>query len=279
MAGNNNVTDMSFENSIQITEVLLAHKCTYRAGESNNAYSDGRKFSGFVCPVSGTAIYQLSNGEQFTVASGEIVYLPEMSRYIVKGGDKGFTHYTVNFLLSAAGNDPRPALSSLLGDTPVKVATDNFDAFTAVFSKTVSVFGTNMPGATLLLKAQILQLIHMFFVQALRTKTANNEYEALVKAKEYIEEHYSGSISAKELSKLCSMSETNLRRKFREYTGQPPLDYQLGLRIRKARELLLERKYNVSEVARAVGFEDVNYFSRLFKKRVGVSPQTYEKMY
>ena len=59
---------------------------------------------------------------------------------------------------------------------------------------------------------------------------------------------------------MCSMSETNLRRKFRKYIGQPPLDYQIGLRIRKARELLLERKYNVTEVALKVGFDDVNYF-------------------
>lgn len=273
------ITDKSFENSIEITEVLLAHKCTYRQGEVCTVYKDGRNFSGFVCPLSGSALYRPYGGEPFTVSSGEIVYLPKMSRYTVEGGEKGFTHYTVNFLLSSQGDDPRPALSSLFGDVPVKVSADNFDSFRTIFSKAVATFGTNTPGVTLLVKAQIFELIHMFFMQALRTRAGNNEYELIEKAREYIEENFSAEISAKELSAMCNMSETSLRRKFREYIGQPPLDYQIGLRIRKARELLLERKYNVSEVGRTVGFEDVNYFSRIFKKRVGVSPQTYEKMY
>ncbi len=279
MPGKESITDKSFENSIEITEVLLAHKCTYRQGEVCTVYKDGRNFSGFVCPLSGSALYRPYGGEPFTVSSGEIVYLPKMSRYTVEGGEKGFTHYTVNFLLSSQGDDPRPALSSLFGDVPVKVSADNFDSFRTIFSKAVATFGTNTPGVTLLVKAQIFELIHMFFMQALRTRAGNNEYELIEKAREYIEENFSAEISAKELSAMCNMSETSLRRKFREYIGQPPLDYQIGLRIRKARELLLERKYNVSEVGRTVGFEDVNYFSRIFKKRVGVSPQTYEKMY
>lgn len=273
------ITDKSFENSIEITEVLLAHKCTYRQGEVCTVYKDGRNFSGFVCPLSGSALYRPYGGEPFTVSSGEIVYLPKMSRYTVEGGEKGFTHYTVNFLLSSQGNDPRPALSSLFGDVPVKVSADNFDSFRTIFSKAVATFGTNTPGVTLLMKAQIFELIHMFFMQALRTRAGNNEYEVIEKAREYIDENYSAEICAKELSAMCNMSETSLRRKFREYIGQPPLDYQIGLRIRKARELLLERRYNVSEVGRMVGFEDINYFSRIFKKKVGVSPQIYEKMY
>lgn len=274
-----NVTNMSFENSIEITEVLLAHKCTYRPGELCNVYSKGRNFSGFVCPIAGMAIYRPENGEMFTVKAGEIVYLPEMSRYTVQGADKGFTHFTVNFLLSSNSENVQSCFAQLFGDIPVKVSTDKFDDVRTLFTKAVAAFGTNMPGAMLLVKAQIFEIMYIFFAQAMRKSAVGGEYDALITAKEYIEAHFCENIRAKELSKLCSMSETNLRRKFREYTGQPPLDYQIGLRIRRARELLLERKFNVSEVAALTGFEDVNYFSRLFKKRVGVSPQTYEKMY
>ena len=279
MPGKTNVTDTSFENSIEITEVLLAHKCTYRAAEENSAYKDGRNFSGFVCPLSGSAIYRPIGGEMFEVTVGEIVYLPEMSRYTVQGTDKGFTHYTVNFLLDSHKSEIISHFSPLFGDSPVKISADNFDSFRNIFAKAVSAFGTNMPGSILLVKAQIFELMQMFFIQAMRKRAAGGEYDSIVKAKEYIEAHYFENIRAKDLARLCSMSETNLRRKFREYIGQPPLDYQIGLRIRRARELLLERSYNVSEVARLVGFDDVNYFSRLFKKRVGVSPQGYEKMY
>ncbi len=274
-----NITDRSFENSIEITEVLLAHKCVYRQGEICTVYSTGRNFSGFVCPLQGSAIYRPENGEMFTVGIGEIVYLPEMSRYTVEGGERGFTHYTINFLLNADNVNASPGFLQFFGDIPVKISADNFDSFRNLFSKAVSAFGTNIPGSTLLVKAQIFELIEMFFHQKLKSKGSNGEYEVLVKAKEYIEDHYCETIRASDLSRLCSMSETNLRRKFREYIGQPPLDYQIGLRIRRARELLLERRYNVTEIAMQIGFDDVNYFSRLFKKRVGVSPQLYARMY
>lgn len=273
------ITDTSFENSIILTEVLLAHKCTYRAGELCTVYKNGRNFSGFVCPLSGSAVYTTSDGMTMTVSVGEIAYLPEMSRYVVGAGEKGFTHYTVNFRLTADEDDKRSGFSPLFGNMPIKISADNFDAFRNLFSKAIASFGTNMPGSTLLVKAHLYEAMQMFFSQALRSRTSVGEYEILVKAKEYIEQHFTESIRAEELSRYCSMSETNLRRKFREYIGQPPLDYQIGLRIRRARELLLERKYNVSEVAVLVGFDDVNYFSRLFKKRVGISPQGYEKMY
>lgn len=280
MSGKTNITDMSFENTIEITEVLLAHKCTYRSGELCTMYSKGRYFSGFVCPLSGTAIYRPQNGEIFTVTPGEIVYLPEMSRYTVEGGENGFIHYTVNFRLSCgSSSNIQTCFASLFGDIPVKISTDKYDEFRAHFAKAVSGFDTNMPGAILLVKAKILEIMYMFFAGILRKNSAVDEYETLSFVKEYIEAHYNESIRAEELSRMCSMSETSLRRKFREYTGQPPLDYQIGLRMRRAKELLLERTHNVSEVARLVGFDDVNYFSRLFKKRIGVSPQIYEKMY
>ncbi len=280
-------TDGSFENSIVITEVLLAHKCTYTAGETNKTYENGRSFSGFVCPLSGSAIYTPFCAESFTVRPGEIVYLPAMSRYVISAGDKGFTHYTVNFLVEGSGNAERERererersrLGALFGDSPVRISAENFDSFRNVFTKAVSTFGTNLFGSTLLVKAQVLELIHMFFAESARRNAAKGEYEAVLRAKNYIEEHFCEAVSAKELSRMCSMSETGLRRKFRECLGQPPLDYQTGLRIRKARELLLERKFNVGEVSRLVGFEDVNYFSRLFKKRVGVSPTEYGRMY
>ena len=279
MKGICGITDTSFENSITVTEILIAHKCTYRAGEVCNVYKNGRNFSGFVCPLSGSALYTLSDGETVTLSTGEIMYLPEMSRYTVAGGEKGFTHYTVNFRVSSGNDSTVSGFSPLFGNTPVKTAVDDFDSFRNLFSATVDALASNMPGSTLLVKSKLYEMIQTFFSQALKSKASKGEYEVLVRAKEYIEQHFSEALSAQELSKLCSMSQTNLRRKFKQYIGQPPLDYQISLRIRRARELLLERRYNVSEIAVMVGFEDVNYFSRLFKKRVGVSPLGYEKMY
>ena len=129
------LTDNSFENSITVDEVLLAHKCTYRSGECCNVYNSGRNFSGFVCPLSGQAIYRPFCAESFTVEPGEIVYLPAMSRYTVEGGEKGFTHYTVNFLISCGERDRKSRFDVLFGDKPVKISAENFDTFRNTFTK------------------------------------------------------------------------------------------------------------------------------------------------
>ena len=64
---------------------------------------------------------------------------------------------------------------------------------------------------------------------------------------------------------------------FSQETGQTILQYTNRLRITKAKELLHFTNDSVSEIAAEVGIEDLYYFSRLFKKLVGMSPSEYRK--
>ena len=57
------------------------------------------------------------------------------------------------------------------------------------------------------------------------------------------------------------------------------MDYLTGLRINKSKELLCDDKLSVQDVAELVGYRDLKYFSRLFKKTTGVSPSDYKKLY
>ena len=68
-------------------------------------------------------------------------------------------------------------------------------------------------------------------------------------------------------------------KKFKEVTGVTPIQYLLNIRLTTAKELLKSKKYNVSEVATAVGYENILYFSRIFTKHIGISPSKYKKTY
>ncbi len=71
----------------------------------------------------------------------------------------------------------------------------------------------------------------------------------------------------------------HMRRLFREQTGKTPHEYLAHLRIKTAKKLLASRKvsnYSVTEIAEMVGFHDVSYFSRIFKKATGISPGEYQ---
>jgi len=62
------------------------------------------------------------------------------------------------------------------------------------------------------------------------------------------------------------------RQKFKLYTGVPPVQYHLDLKILKAKEMLLSTDKRVKEISYDLGFQSVYYFSRLFKMKLGISP-------
>ena len=64
---------------------------------------------------------------------------------------------------------------------------------------------------------------------------------------------------------------------FKEATGENFIDYLTNVRISKAKEMLLAGDSSMKEICSAVGYSDPNYFSRTFKKNVGVTPTEFKE--
>jgi AraC-like DNA-binding protein len=73
------------------------------------------------------------------------------------------------------------------------------------------------------------------------------------------------------------MAESTLRRRFREATGMPPHEFVLQARVAEARRLLGETDRPIKSIAQELGYRDVYFFSRQFKKLAGVPPAMYRK--
>mgnify|MGYP005884838731 FL=1 len=99
----------------------------------------------------------------------------------------------------------------------------------------------------------------------------------IMPAIEYMGLHYMDAISSEELATICSLSEVQLRRKFKEYLNMPPGEYLAMVRVQKAYELLNSTNYSMTEVALRVGYQDVSSFNRNFQKIMGISPYQYKK--
>ena len=80
--------------------------------------------------------------------------------------------------------------------------------------------------------------------------------------------------SLDELAREAMLSVPHFSELCRIQTGMPPLALLIRLRLQRAMELLQQGGHNVAEAARAVGYEDPFYFSRLFKKHIGVPPSS-----
>lgn len=81
------------------------------------------------------------------------------------------------------------------------------------------------------------------------------------------------------LTRRLGISRASLHRHFLSAYGISPGEYILRLRIEKARELLLRSRHSVKSVAYSVGFSDPLYFSKLFKRHIGISPLAYRRAY
>jgi len=97
--------------------------------------------------------------------------------------------------------------------------------------------------------------------------------EKIRQVKQYLDQHARTRITLTELAEKAGMSIPHLSAEFKRCYGDSPINYLIGLRLRQARYLLLDRQLQITEIARRVGYEDIFHFSKLFKKHFGVSPR------
>jgi two-component system response regulator YesN len=97
----------------------------------------------------------------------------------------------------------------------------------------------------------------------------------LAKALEYVHAHYAGGIQLNDAAEAAQVSPAYLSRLFSEHCRTSFIDYVTELRMENAEKLLRESKMNIKEVAFATGYQDPNYFGKIFKKFTGLSPLAY----
>ncbi len=102
-----------------------------------------------------------------------------------------------------------------------------------------------------------------------------NGYEYVQKAIRFIDCNYSGEIDVSRVAASAGISRSHLYRLFMQHISIPPNEYLMRYRISKAASLLKTGRLTVGEVAYSTGFSDQLYFSRVFKKYMGIPPSRY----
>lgn len=98
---------------------------------------------------------------------------------------------------------------------------------------------------------------------------------APLRAIEYIHAHFREKIDVDELAKMENMSGTAFRNAFKRHTGISANEYIIAQRLSNACRLLKQTDMSISEAAGESGYRDQYYFSRLFKRKMGISPIKY----
>lgn len=92
----------------------------------------------------------------------------------------------------------------------------------------------------------------------------------------YMKENLSNKLSVEEIARRFNLSTSYFSTVFKKNTGMSPIDYFIQLKIQRACQLLYIDDSKIKKIAADLGYDDPYYFSRAFKKCMGISPEQYK---
>ncbi len=95
----------------------------------------------------------------------------------------------------------------------------------------------------------------------------------------WLEDHYQEQGAIPRVVALSNVPERTLKRRFKIATGSSLIEYLQNLRVEEAKRLLEAGEISVDEISFEVGYEDPSFFRRLFKRRAGLTPSQYRRMF
>lgn len=220
----------------------------------------GRRSHGFIIKLQGATEYHSPHGH-WLLEAGQILFVEKGSSYLIREVDPGYS-YVVNFESDAqfpqtvcrlpfpAGFDISPLAEKMYRCWQKEDAYGALAALYGLLSKTVNT-----------------------------SYASGREKQLLEPVVTYLSDHFTDpDLSLEALPALAGVSDTYLRRIFKKQYGTGPAGYVIRKRIALARQLLVSGEcYNIADVAAMTGFKDPLYFSRCFKKQLGLSPTAYCK--
>ena len=103
-------------------------------------------------------------------------------------------------------------------------------------------------------------------------------YDALISAKEYVQQHYAEDISLVEVANHVSLSPSYFSKRFKKDNNINFIDYLIDVRIQRAKVLLISSRYKINEICKMCGFNSLNHFYKTFKDITGYTAQQFRDM-
>lgn len=230
------------------------------------------------------------------VYKGTGTYLLNNTRYPIKEGDivfynQGDLHEISSSLDTEIGDYclgianlrlPHLRYNQLIpdGETPVRYCGNLFASLKNICQEIYTLSNSNVDTnlATQLLCAS-------FIITALQTSLIEEKaYKSkdelfMTRILSYLNTNYKETILIEDIAKELGCSISYISHLFKKSTGITPIQYVIRRRIGLAQTMLISTDYTITYIATAVGYENTNYFIRLFTKIIGISPAKYRKFY
>lgn len=225
----------------------------------------------FALALSGDASYEVDKKE-YAVSSGTALFFQKGQEHSAKtSADNPWAYYSVAFDLHFF-SDESEALK-----LPLIFKVKNFVKYEDILKKLNMTWTAKQTGYILRCRSLITELLYLMVTESTNTAPKSVHSSAIDDITVFLAENYNKNYSPQQLAEMVGISTSHFRLIFKEHTGYTIIQYQNRLKINKACDILLSRACNITETAYALGFNDIFYFSRLFKKIMGISPTDFLK--
>ena len=234
----------------------------------------------------GSGHYQIDLVD-YEVQAGDLVFVPPLVLHAISLGEgASLSSETYVFHMNFLGGNAtdicstrylRPMMNQELS-MPCLITAGHpaYDELKNSFDRIAALYDEAVSGYELALKALFLQVIFQLLPYSRRMVSSDTgtPSEKLKQVLDYIELHAAETITVSELAKLCYFSDYHFMRFFKKHMNMTCVEYINNLRLEKAVELFEQGNTSVLDVSLSVGFHNLSYFHRAFKKKYGMTPRS-----
>ncbi len=294
---------LSTHHSLRKIETLVENRTVYGADFAElNIYETYQKaesiylefnFPILASMISGKKIMHLENTSSFDFLPGESVVFPSNKKMIIDFPEASQEQPTQCLALGIDAQKIEETINLYQNLTEIKgdekllfelqkdaCHLNNNPNIEFLIQRLMGTFINNIKAKDTLLDIMIKELI----VRLLQTKAKmtllnetsslfdNNRMAFIIK---YIRENFKENLSVEDLANKACMSTSNFYKKFKNTFGETPVDYLNNERIKFAKKIIRTTNRKMADVAILSGFNSSSYFTRIFKKNEGITPQQY----
>ncbi|WNR46090.1 helix-turn-helix domain-containing protein [Paenibacillus roseipurpureus] len=225
------------------------------------SYSEGRSQHSFIYTFSGTMCYSFEDPATSNIMApaGQLVFLPSGTRhastYLDTENEVGIAQWDL-----------------INGELPYYIAAPTlitFDHAEEIFSS----FRTNLKaGVGDHAMYYFYRMYELLWHLSRKIQNIPYKYKKLQPALDEMTVNFADHRKISYYANMAGMSEPGFRRLFTEFTGLSPIDYRNQIRLQEAKKLLRSGEYRIDEAAEAIGFTNLSFFCRSYKRFFGHSP-------
>ena len=249
----------------ELTVLEISAALRYNAAHS--AYpmrQTGRRHCGIIYTKTGTEIYNFSCGKFYAVPDS-VLLIPKGERYTIALDSEESSVSVIDFEIPDA--IPAPRLIKDVGQT----------ALPSLFREAEKVWKRKNTAY----RSECLSILYKILALLTKQEEAGIHPSTFAKIRpaiDYLHENYTQQdFKVEELSRLVELDPKYFRTLFHKNYGMSPKEFVSQLKIERAKELLVEGKNSLTEIAARLGYSDVYHLSKAFKKKTGMTPTQYKK--